>query len=266
MSVVVREIIKFLEKETHKELTGKPYRISSGKEGDVILMIRGEKPFILKNIKKENFYKFVSIGDATKINKLLISAKVNERKTYYLVNVYGFFLYGIKKTYVCEGKPNLVKEGQFLKYNVYRFENRKYYYVTVHIEVVLKPNEFTVNLGNPEKKEIAMEEYLYTLDDSLIDKVLPIIEEIRKEFERRTISKDFLSMTKKEIAVGLMREIDNLSFRAWYCSRRGRLPKICENPFAFKALVIYEQFYQAMKKLQILVFNKERKSAEINET
>ncbi len=258
MSIVIRKLIEFFEKETGKQLSGKPFRVASGKEGDVIISVKGNKPFILKGVKKEDFYKFASIGDAMKIEKFLISAKVNERPTYYLVNVYGLFLYGLKKTYVCEGKPNLVEEGYFLKYKTYRFEGREYYYLQVNLEVTLRPKEgVTISFGQEEKVPITMEEYLHVLENYNPEQFLDKIEEMRREFEKRTISKDYLSMTKKEIAVSLMSEDENFKYRAWYCSRRGKLPKICENPFAYKAIAIYEQFYQGMKKLQIMVFKKE---------
>jgi len=256
MSVVIRELIKYFERETGKELSNRPYKVSGGKEGDVIILIKGEKPFILKGIKKEDFIKFSAIGDATKIEKLLISAKVNEKPTYYLVGLNGMFLYGIKKTYVCEGNPELVEEGMFLKYKIYRYDNRKYYFVRVPLEATLKPGEFYISMGSPEREEINMEEYLYVLEGHTYDDFFDVLEEMRKEFEKRTIAKEFLTMTKKEIAVGLMRETDNYKFRAWYCSRRSRLPRICENPFAYRAIAIYEQYYQGMKKLQILVFPK----------
>ena len=257
MSVVIRELLKQLERETGKTLTKKPFRISGGKEGDVIIMVKKEKPFILKGVKKEDFTKFVAIGDATKIEKLLISLKVSEKQTYYLVNLNGIFLYGIKKTYICEGNPEFVEEGLFLKYKTYRLDNRKHYFVKVPLEATLKPGELFINLGKEEKEEINMEEYLYVLEGFDYSEFFDTIEEMRKEFEKRTIAKEFLTMTKKEIAVGLMRENEKYKFRAWYCSRRSKLPRICENPFAYKAIAIYEQYYQGMKKLQVLVFPKE---------
>ena len=259
MTIVIKKIIEFLERETHKDLLNRKYKLSSGREGDIVISFVKEKPFIFKGIKKDEFYKFLSIISAMKVNNFLIAAKIIEKNTYYLVDVSGIFVYGIKKVYVCEGNPKLNEEGKFLKYIVYRIDGRNYYYVQINMEVVLTKKGLEIRMGNEEREKITMEEYFYILEGYDKDEIFPVIEEMRKEFEKKAISKEFLTLTKKEIAISIMRTNDKFKFRAWYCSRKGKLPRVCENPYAYKAIAIYEQYYQGMKKLQILVFPNDAK-------
>ncbi|AAR39078.1 NEQ225 [Nanoarchaeum equitans Kin4-M] len=256
MPIVVDKLIEYFEKELGKPLKNKRYWINKGKEGDTVISLYKEKPFILKRVKFEDFYKFLSISSATKMNKFLFVGKVIEKPTYYLVDVKGIFVYGVKKVYQCLGNPEFKIEGEFLKYKLYRLDNREYFYIEKNLEIMLNTNGLTINQGKELKQRINMEEYIYTKS---IDprEVFSIIDSIIKEFEQKALSLEYAALTKKDLAFSIKREYNDLVFRAWYCSRKSNIPKICENPLAYKPELVYEQYYQGMKKLEILLLPKD---------